>query len=179
MPQPRGKKRSAPEGTVLGDIASGTADPTQPDAEDIRHGAQNKKAAIRKELLHSWRRCIDAASISAARTYNPEAQQDFALFLPRVDRTHLFYSLRNILFCDRCGYWSMKRPRMLAQPCPGQPRDGQQNMLRRMRGGFHPDRASWPDGTSGIYPVYRVVNPDSTASDHRHTEGTVRSGTSG
>ena len=172
------KRKGAPEGAILRDIAIGSADPSHPDPQVPRPGAVAARLAIKTEMLRHWRRATDAATISANRTYNPEAPQDFALLLPTVDRTHHLLSLRNILFCDRCGYWSMRTTRMLARPCLGQPRPGQLTMLRRMCKGHHPDRATWPDGTIGMYPVYHVAHLDSEdcgTNETQHTEGPVLS----
>ena len=115
------------------------------------------RSVIRSRQLKHWRRITDNAIIAAAATDHPEVQQQsFAGVLHRIHPSHQLYSVRNILFCDHCGYWSEKRYRCLSTECNGSVLPGQRTIIRHLRKGRHPDRRFWPDGESGTFPVQRV-----------------------
>ena len=87
---------------------------------------------------------------------------DAAATFGDIHASHTLRMLRNAVFCQKCGYWRIKRARGLADPCRGQPREGHISKLTRLQSGLHPDLKPWPDGAPGDipWPVYTTHHSD-------------------
>ena len=86
-------------------------------------------------------------------TANAKAEVPFA---SEVHPSHRKMLIRNIVFCNKCGYYGSRKAQQLIEPCRNEPQhsDGRAK-LKRMLDGYHPDRnvKEWNGGLSTAMKV--------------------------
>lgn len=125
--------------------------------EWIEHGSKNGIAASTSQSFTPRRhyksidRIIDVTNEQRGPKVGVSSVAATAPFADEVHPSHHKMLLRNILFCESCGYWSSEKTQKLTEPCPLKPphSDGRAK-LNRLLNGHRPDRKvkAWNDGLS-------------------------------
>jgi hypothetical protein len=139
-------------------------------AKELYSQASKKLKEAKAEVKAAWSDHAQTVSRTnlQAQPLLREGDEDVIVAHPwdTIHQSHTRYQLGDLVFCNRCGYWSIDRLQKLNEECRGKPpHNDQKAKLKRMCAGLHPDRkvTHWRNGADARTPLKPQPLPFITA----------------